>query len=411
MIIIDASAIDASTSRSLSCRTKEGSGILDFSRPDSTMPTRRELLAATTIVPASLLGASLKGQEEKKAVPSSKKEPIRYLQIGVGHDHAYKIDAYKESPDWEIVGVVEEDPVWKESAMKSKRYSSLPFLSLEEGLKIPGLQVVGIETEMQHLLRYGQIAVEAGYHIHLDKPAGFVMEDYRRLMKVADEKQRIVQMGYMYRCNPTVLLLQQILKAGWLGEIFEVHSVMSKVIPDDFRKKLDVYPGGMMMYLGCHLIDLTLMTLGRPDRIHSFPRKSAVGKQDKLIDNMLAVFEYQRATATVRSSAEEVEGFARRHFTACGTGGTYHIQPLDTPSVTLSLDQERRADWEGWEGKVFPKGITHIPFEPPYRRYVGDAADLAKMVRGEMENPYPSSYDLMVQETTLIAAGVMAAEG
>ena len=37
-------------------------------------------------------------------------------------------------------------------------------------------------------------------------------------------------MGYMYRYNPAVVLLREFLKKGWLGEVFEVHAVMSKVV-------------------------------------------------------------------------------------------------------------------------------------------------------------------------------------
>lgn len=71
------------------------------------------------------------------------------------------------------------------------------------------------------------------------------------------------------------------------------------------------------------------------------PRSVLGGNGDTFQDNMLAVFEYPKATATVKSSGVEVEGFLRRQFTVCGTEGTFHIQPLDKPSVTLSLSKER----------------------------------------------------------------------
>jgi predicted dehydrogenase len=122
-----------------------------------------------------------------------------------------------------------------------------------------------------------------------------------------------------------------------------------------------------------------------------------------LNDNMLAVLEYPRATATVRTTGLEVEGGARRHFTVCGTEGTFHIQPLDRPRATISLSRERRFEEDG---RVFPKGTSEIAFDPPYRRYVGDAADLAATVRGEKPNSFPSAHDLAVQETVLLASGM-----
>lgn len=334
----------------------------------------------------------------------SGKEPIRYLQIGTGHAHANKIEAYAESPDWEVVGVVEEDPALREAAGKSPVYGKFPMLTLDEGLKIPGLRVIGVESEVRDLIRYARVAVESGFHVHLDKPAGASMEDYRALMELADSKSLVVQMGYMYRFNPAVQLLHRMLEAGWLGEVFETHAVMSKVIPEKDRQRLDEFAGGTMFELGCHIIDLTVSVLGRPEKVTPFPRRSIENADDSLMDNMLAVFEYPKATATVRTTGLEVEGFNRRHFTVCGTAGTFHIQPLDRPKVTLSLSGERR--FHG-EERVFAKGTSELSFEPPYQRYVGDAADLAATVRGEKENSYPSAHDLAVQESVLKAAAMM----
>lgn len=363
-------------------------------RYDATMTTRRRFLTAAATLPVAASGIA------RAAAPA---KPIRYLQIGTGHAHANKVEAYAESRDWEVVGIVEEDPALLEAARKSPLYGKFPFLSLEEGLKTPELKVVGVESEVRDLLRYARLAVDRGYHVHLDKPAGASMAEYRELMKVADEKGLVVQMGFMYRFNPAVQLLHRMLQAGWLGEVFETHAVMSKVIPPRDRQTLDEFPGGTMFELGCHIIDLTVSVLGKPDKVVPFPRRSLETPDDTLMDNMLAVFEYPKATATVRTTGLEVEGFSRRHFTVCGTEGTFHIQPLDRPVVTLSLSQERRF---GEGERVFPKGTSTVEFATPYERYVGDAADLAAIVRGEKKNPYPSDHDLAVQEAVLAAAAM-----
>jgi len=358
------------------------------------MTTRRRFLTAAATLPVAASGIA------RAAAPA---KPIRYLQIGTGHAHANKLEAYAESPEWEVVGIVEEDPTLLEAARKSPLYGKFPFLSLEEGLKTPDLKVVGVESEVRDLLRYARLAVDQGYHVHLDKPAGASMAEYRELMKIADEKGLVVQMGFMYRFNPAVQLLHRMLQAGWLGEVFETHAVMSKVVPPKDRQTLDEFPGGTMFELGCHIIDLTVSVLGKPDKVVPFPRRSLETPDDTLMDNMLAVFEYPKATATVRTTALEVEGFSRRHFTVCGTEGTFHIQPLDRPVVTLSLSQERRF---GEGERVFPKGTSTVEFATPYERYVGDAADLAAIVRGEKKNPYPSEHDLAVQEAVLAAAAM-----
>ena len=78
----------------------------------------------------------------------------------------------------------------------------------------------------------------------------------------------MVQMGYMYRYNPAVVLLRTFLQQGWLGEVFEVHTVMSKVINSASRRALAEYPGGIMFELGCHILDLVIGILGKPRQRH-----------------------------------------------------------------------------------------------------------------------------------------------
>ena len=76
-----------------------------------------------------------------------------------------------------------------------------------------------------------------------------------RILDVAARKKLLVQMGYMYRYNPAVVLMREFLKKGWLGEVFEAHAVMSKVVPPAQRRQLAEFQGGMMFELGCHMID------------------------------------------------------------------------------------------------------------------------------------------------------------
>ncbi|MDF1751327.1 MAG: Gfo/Idh/MocA family oxidoreductase [Verrucomicrobiales bacterium] len=353
---------------------------------------RRTLLSTTlAAAPAALLGQS--------ATDSGK---IKYLQIGTGHAHANKIQQYADSDQWEVVGIVEENEELRQKAKNDKVFGKFPLLSMEAGMNTPGLKVVGIETEIRDLLKNAEMAIDAGYHVHLDKPAGADLDHYERILKKADQQNLVVQMGYMYRFSPAVQLLHRILDAGWLGEIFETHAVMSKVLPQNSREYLDEFEGGIMFELGCHIVDLTLGVLGAPDKVVAYPKRVIDSPDDTLIDNMLAVFEYPKATATVRSSGVEVEGFARRQFTVCGTGGTIHIQPLDRPKMKISLAREH--SFEG-ESKVYKKGHTEIDFGP-YTRYAGDIEDLAKIVKGQKENPYPSSHDLAIQKAVLAASGL-----
>lgn len=330
-----------------------------------------------------------------RLVDSKPKDKIKVGQIGVGHAHASKLAQYRNLPDYDVVGVCESNEDLRRSSADKAPYRDLKWMTQEELLNIDGLQVVLVETEVKNSLAAAEKCIDAGMHIHLDKPAGESLSHFKRILDKAKAKNLMVQMGYMYRYNPAIVLLRDCLKKGWLGEVFELHTVMSKVINAKTRAELGEYPGGTMFELGCHIMDLTIGVLGKPQKVTSISRHSSPIK-DKLVDNMLAILEYQSAIATVKTTAQEVDGFARRHFVVCGTEGTFHIQPLDNPKARVTFSKSR--------GK-YKKGYQDIEF-PKYRRYVDDAVDMAKILRGEKESDFSYEHDFVVQETLLKASNL-----
>jgi predicted dehydrogenase len=334
--------------------------------------------------------ASLPAQDRATSKPR-----IKIGQIGVGHAHASKLGVYRQSPDYDVVGIVEPDMELRKAAESQPAFRDLPWMTQEQLLNLPGLQAVLVETRVRDSLRAAEQCIAAEKHIHLDKPAGQSLPYYRRILNVAGRRNLLVQMGYMYRYNPAIVRLREFQRQGWLGELFEVHTVMSKVVPAAERERLAEYPGGMMFELGCHIIDLVVGLLGKPSRVTPFPKHSS-DIDDKLVDNMLAVLSYDRATASVKTSAMEVEGFSRRHLVACGTEGTFHIQPLDNPAARVALSEPRGEYVRGYQELEFPR----------YTRYVDDAADMARIIRGEKSTDFPFEHDLAVQETVLRACGL-----
>jgi predicted dehydrogenase len=233
---------------------------------------------------------------------------IRYGQIGVGHAHASKMSVYRSSDDFDVVGVSESDPELRKRFTDHAAYRDLKWMTEEELLNAPGLQVVGVETKVRDLLPTAEKCVAAGKHVHIDKPAGESLPLFRSILDEAAKKHLAVQMGYMYRFNPAVLFMQDCLKKGWLGEPFEVHTVMSKVVAASSRKGLAEYPGGIMFELGCHILDVAMGVLGRPESVHPV-RQHASKIDDTLVDNMLATLVYPKAIAPLSRARWKSKGF------------------------------------------------------------------------------------------------------
>jgi predicted dehydrogenase len=357
--------------------------------------SRRALFrSAAGFLTAPTLGNLAYGQ---RTAATARPSRIKIGQVGVGHGHANKLSVYRRSEDYEVVGLVEPDDRLRQGAKSKEVFQGLPWMTREQLLNVPGLQAVLVETRVRDLLDTAEACVDAGLHVHLDKPAGESLAQYRRILEAASRKSLWVQMGYMYRYNPAVVLLRDVLRRGWLGDVFEVHAVMSKVVEPDERTTLAEYRGGIMFELGCHVIDLIVEFLGAPQKVTPHARHSSK-REDTLVDNMLAVFDYPVATATVKSSALEVDGFDRRHLVVCGTEGTFHIQPLDNPSARVAFSTARGPYRKGYQERSFPK----------FTRYVADAADMARVIRGEKAIVFTSQHDLAVQKAVLKASGLPA---
>ena len=115
---------------------------------------------------------------------------------------------------------------------------------------------------------------------------------------------------------------------------------------------------------------------------------------DALADNTLAVLEYPRAIASVKST---------RWKSKEGPGGTLS-SAAPKEHATCSRSTSRTCNWR-WPSRAtnIKKGYQEIRFGE-YPRYVGDMADLARMIRGEKEPDFSYDHDLAVLETMLTAA-------
>jgi predicted dehydrogenase len=322
---------------------------------------------------------------------------IRAGQIGTAHAHAAgKMAAMRKlAEDYEVVGVVEPDAERRAAAEKNPTYQGLKWMAEEALLGIEGLQMVAVETAVRDLVPTAARVVAAGRHVHLDKPAGESLSAFKRLLDEATRRRLTVQMGYMLRYNPAFQLCFQAVREGWLGQVISVDAAMSKLIDGRSRAALRPYRGGAMFELGCHLIDAVISVLGRPQRVTAFSR-SASPQNDGFADNQLAVLEYPRVTATVRSAVVEFAGERRRHFVVCGDRGSVQIQPLEPPQVRLALSEARGG---------YPKGTQELAM-PRLARYDGEFTDLAKVIRGEKDFGFPPEHDLAVHETILRASGL-----
>lgn len=331
---------------------------------------------------------------------------IKIAQIGIGHNHgSEKMLSLRRFPElFEVVGVSERSAEWRQKRQNLEAYQGIPFVEEEELLQYPGLEAVAVETDGMDLLPTALRCAERGLHLHMDKPGGHDLAGYRRLCDLCTEKNLAFQMAYIYRTNAAVQFMLRAIRDGWLGEIFEIHAVMSRYDGDnpDYRKWMTQFPGGAFYIFAGYLIDIILQIMGAPDRVHSFMQQT---RDDGLVDNDLAVLEYPRATATVRVSIEEVGGFQRRRFIICGTRGTMELCPIEHTDY-YNTPLKVRVHLKHPCGSL-PAGEQIVDCGPLGGRYDKQIREFAAIIRREMVNPYPVEHEFLIQKILLQACGLL----
>lgn len=333
---------------------------------------------------------------------------IRVAQIGTGHDHAADImNTLRMKQDlFDVVGYarVPED-TWNDSfgyGHYRERYDGVPEMTVEEILNRQDLDAVFIETEDRALTRYAIKAAERGFAIHMDKPGGISGDEFDRLIDLVEEKKLVFHVGYMYRYNKAIQKVKQDIRDGLLGEILSVEAQMNCLHGAEKRQWLADYPGGMMYFLGCHMVDLIYSIQGEPEAV--IPLNAVSGVDGTSSEDFgMAAFRYPNGTSFAKSSALEDGGFQRRQLVVSGTRGTVEIRPLEDTDVraeNLFVPMRGRVR-EVVNHREYASYTTEI-----FGRYDGMLEAFASYVRGEKENPCSPEYERNLHRILLKACGV-----
>ena len=252
--------------------------------------------------------------------------------LGTGHSHALgKLNVLRNFPEWELVGVCDPDATWRHQRQQEAAWQGLQWLDEAEVYDDPTIQMICVESEVPQLLPLGEKSIDAGKHIHLDKPAGTDLSEWKAILDKAERQDRIIQMGYMFRYNPGFDLVRQAVREGWLGDVHYVRGGINSASDPATRERLSHYPGGIMLELGCHLLDMITLIMGRPEKVTPFLRRD--GQFDVTMqDNTVAVLEYGQAVGIIESSLLEQGSQDRRHFAVCGSEGNIVLTPLEPPA-------------------------------------------------------------------------------
>ena len=346
---------------------------------------RRDFLRASSGGAAATAGLALTA-----ATAADPKPPIAIGFLGSTYSHGPdKIRLALSSPDWRLIGVHEPSEAGRAAA------AALGARLISQDELLAAAEVVAVESEVRDHASHALVALQSGRHVHLEKPPAHDLDALRAVVAAARQRDRLLQVGFMWRYHPGFQAIREMVRRGWLGDVFQVRGFVASRVPAARRQEWAEFKGGAMFELGCHLVDATVRLLGRPRSVTPILRRH--GRfDDTLADNNVVVLEYDRATAVLTNTALQAGGSPQRSFQVLGSNGTATLMPLEPPALRVDLVDAAGPYRQGPQDVLMPE----------YRRYVGDFAELAAAVRGEATLSATLDDELAVGETVLQAAGM-----
>ena len=193
-------------------------------------------------------------------------------------------------------------------------------------------------------------------------------------------------------------------KKGEYGKIHSIDAEMSGFYQKDKRDWLGYLQGGMMQYLGCHLIDLVVRLMGTPEEIIPINRNTGYqGTTGK--DCCLAVLSYPNGVATVKCGMGDYGGFARRHFVVNGEKRSAEIRPLEKLESSDKLVQPLSSSCVAYASEAWDDEGERINSDI-FDRHGAMMKSFAEQVRGERGLEVDLETEASVHRCLLTACGI-----
>lgn len=207
----------------------------------------------------------------KKAIENRK---IKVALVGAGRISKNHFDSIgKYAQDLELVGICDADSTVLEKV--SAERNAPGFRDLSEMLSKSQPDVVSVCGPSGLHPDHAIHALKAGCHVITEKPMATRLEEGRRMVQLADEKDLHLFVVKQNRRNATLQLLKNAVEADRFGPIYMVNINVFWTRPQEYY---DMSPwrgtweldGGAFMNQASHYVDLLDWLVGPIDSLHAY---------------------------------------------------------------------------------------------------------------------------------------------
>jgi predicted dehydrogenase len=201
-----------------------------------------------------------------KAKPSGSIRKVRVGLVGAGRMGQLHARLLSQNPGAEFIGIADTDSARCKALAKKTRTQA--FQQASDLLGQVEAVVIAVPTPSHFLT--GQLFLEVGIHCLIEKPLASTLEEAEDLIRWADQKKCILQVGHIERFNPAVMEAAKFIQNPQFIEV-------NRLGPYDPR----VAGIGVVMDLMIHDLDIVLFLVGSDvTRVESFGAKVLSDHED-----------------------------------------------------------------------------------------------------------------------------------
>jgi predicted dehydrogenase len=205
-----------------------------------------------------------------EAAKMGETSPLRVAVLGIGWWSDVLADAAKRSGALEVAVCFtrSED---KRAAFAAK-YGCRAAASYEEILADPSIAAIINTTPNGVHLETTRMAADAGKHVFLDKPIANTVAEGREIARVCEAAGVVLALGYQRRRESHFRWIKAEIEAGRFGRLVQAECNISrdrlgKIDLTSWRYQAAGMPGGVMLQIGIHYVDVLEMLLGPVKRV------------------------------------------------------------------------------------------------------------------------------------------------
>ena len=114
----------------------------------------------------------------------------------------------------------------------SARYPYIPFTeNSDQAIEDPQADAIAIVTPLNTHYALARKALLAGKDVFVEKPLAATVEQCEDLIRLSEEKDRVLMVGHVFKFNPGIRHVKEILESDEIGKIISIHAIRTNLGP------------------------------------------------------------------------------------------------------------------------------------------------------------------------------------